>query len=159
MPFLLKKRTFLHIKINCTSGNKVRFLFFLELSIFYLHVQYLFFQLVCHRRLAFVFSYLLFFVDILTTYSIFLYFIFYCIQLDVLICLILYITCTIFKYLLFCQMSEMALVCSHVEVFGAFEKLRKATNSVVMSACLSVCLSVRPRVSLRPHGTTRLPMD
>ena len=37
----------------------------------------------------------------------------------------------------------------NVEFLGAFEKLRKATVNFVMPVCLSV----------RPHGTTRLPLD
>ena len=36
---------------------------------------------------------------------------------------------------------------------GALTELRKATIRFVMSICLSVCLSVRP------HGTTRLPPE
>ena len=36
---------------------------------------------------------------------------------------------------------------------GAFAKLRRATISFVMSFCLSL------RSSVRPHGTTRLPLD
>jgi len=41
----------------------------------------------------------------------------------------------------------------HACILGVFAKLRKETISFVMS----VCLSVRP--SVRPHGTTRLPLD
>jgi hypothetical protein len=40
---------------------------------------------------------------------------------------------------------------------GAFAKLRKAITSFVMSVYLSLSLSLS--VSLRPHGTTRLPLD
>jgi hypothetical protein len=42
-------------------------------------------------------------------------------------------------------------------ISGAFAKWRKATVSFVMSVCLSVCPPVLP--SVRPHGTTRLPLD
>jgi hypothetical protein len=38
-------------------------------------------------------------------------------------------------------------------ILGAFAKMRKATINSVMS----VCPSLRP--SVRPHGTTRLPLD
>jgi hypothetical protein len=37
-------------------------------------------------------------------------------------------------------------------VLGAFTKLRKVTISFVMSVCLSV-------LSLRPHGTSWLPLE
>jgi hypothetical protein len=43
---------------------------------------------------------------------------------------------------------------------GAFAKLRKATIGFVLSALLYICLSVCPScLSVRPHGTTRLPQD
>jgi len=38
-------------------------------------------------------------------------------------------------------------------ILGAFAKLREATIRFVMFVSLSVCLSVRP------HGTTRLPLN
>jgi hypothetical protein len=52
-------------------------------------------------------------------------------------------------------------------VLGAFAKLHTATISFFMSVCLSfcvsvclsVCMSVCLSVSVRPHGTTRLPLD
>ena len=42
-------------------------------------------------------------------------------------------------------------------ILDAIAKLRKATVSFVMAVCLSVCLSACP--SVRPHGTTRPPLD
>jgi hypothetical protein len=44
---------------------------------------------------------------------------------------------------------EIAVNLLLINVLGAFEKLRKATISSFMSACLSVC----------PHATTRLKLD
>ena len=44
----------------------------------------------------------------------------------------------------------IVLICRFL---GAFAIFRKVTISFVMSVCLSVCTSVRP------HGTTRLPLN
>jgi len=42
-----------------------------------------------------------------------------------------------------------------IPVLDTFAKLRKATTSFLTPSCLSVCC----RPSVRPHGTTRLPLD
>jgi hypothetical protein len=57
------------------------------------------------------------------------------------------------KHLLYCiNLYVTKCVCfweAETEILGAFEKLRKATISFVVSLCPSV----------RPHETTRLPLD
>jgi uncharacterized membrane protein YesL len=61
----------------------------------------------------------------------------------------------IYQYILrnYISLNVWYILQVKLTILGAFAKLRKAIASVVMSVCLSVYLSVRP------HGTSRLPLN
>ena len=58
------------------------------------------------------------------------------------------IICFVLSCLQVCKMTMMS-VCDFCWILEAFAKMRKAAVGLLMSVCLSV----------RPHGTARLPLD